>query len=675
MVPQQQLTIKCGFASAVRSLDINKLSGRLMQFLNHQMLTKGSIVQLTNPAVAPSVTPQKYLYTFLENPLNNLTGPGYGPQGLLKIPGFYIDDKGSPTFENKVESANPGQMRYIVFKIWKDQVPNMTKQDLRRYFSRGQWLFRYVDANGVIGKASFKVYGPMFCATSDATQSIISNGHRSLVEQIYCKNGATFEVGQTVFQKYLDGGLVKEKSSTITELGPNNDFVFDDGDYYNIWLCGMPTPAGTAQLSIHGSPFFRDPPTTDQLYFAYHVNGDPTDFTSSLSVLDELVSTCRVSVTDLEKTPLPAAFDTLPNTGTTTEPFLVHAKQERIRVTRRATENQPVLTFSPNDFMQYFNCGFSDEQEQPFVLCTSPNGGWRLVVLSDHISSLRISKQMVDDMGLNDYITVEGVENQKPDTMEGFPVVVQMTPDKSTHYWTYSWTEDFSNISTAQSLLQTRNFQEFMKLTNTGADDGPLVSSDTAPRYLRTVDPATDTKYYELVAMIQEQVVQTDVTTVNHPGQLKIDEDGVEFYEYLGVKKGSYIGNDSTVSIGSFSKYESIRIIVPSGLSFQPQIAQGSDARVLAELRLPFQNSAEVEQGFMKNEPLVMSTESAFLGDLTWSNPPSGLQYLPITTQGGIYDLEVAVELISRNPELAPVRVQLNYNQLFQVKLRFLNRN
>ena len=175
--------------------------------------------------------------------------------------------------------------------------------------------------------------------------------------------------------------------------------------------------------------------------------------------------------------------------------------------------------------------------------------------------------------------------------------------------------------------------------------------------------------------MVQESLVQTDISTVNHPGHLKVDEDGVEFYEFVGVKKGSYLGNDSTVSIGSFSKYESIRIIVPSGLSFQPQIAQGSDARVLAELRLPFQNSAEVEQGFMKNEPLVMSTESAFLGDLTWSNPPSGLQYLPITTQGGIYDLEVAVELISRDPSVPPVRVQLDYNQLFQVKLRFLNRN
>jgi hypothetical protein len=188
------------------------------------------------------------------------------------------------------------------------------------------------------------------------------------------------------------------------------------------------------------------------------------------------------------------------------------------------------------------------------------------------------------------------------------------------------------------------------------------------------INETSGRRYYELINMVNEELVQTDVSTINQRGHLKTDDDGVPFYEFTSVKKGSFIGNDSTVSIGSFSKYESIRIVVPSGLSFQPQIAAGSDARVLAELRLPFQNSAEVQQGFLENKPLVMTTESAFLGDLTWSNPPSGLQYLPITTQGGIYDMEVAVELISRDPNTTPVRVQLGYNQLFQIKLRFINR-
>jgi len=668
---KQQLTIKCGLASIARTLDINLLSNRLLKFMNHQMLTKGSVVQLTNPAIG-NADPQKYLYTFLDNPLDKLTGPGYGNQGLLKIPGFYVYNTGSPTFANFLPSQFETQVQYIRFRIKKSQVPNMTKADLKRYFSRQLWLFREVNANAVIARASFQIFGPMFCRTNDDTQTIVSNGHRSPIQQIYCKNGGTFAQGTHVFQLYSDADGLHEKRSTITLI---SEFVFSEGDYWWIHLCGMPTPAGASATAAFPRPYFSNPPNSDYMYYAYDIGADPDDLTSSLRLTDYLFSTCEVTVTNLAKDPVPAPFNDLPNAETTTKPYLVHKLQERIRVTRRATENTPILTFSPNDFMQYFNCGFGDEQEQPYVLCTSPNGGWRIVVLSDNVSSLSISKQMVDDMGLNNFMTIEGIENKSGLLSETFPVVVEIEPDTTTQFWSWSWKEDFSNISTAQSLLQTRNYQEFMKITREGVDVAPLTNTDDAPEYLRTVDETTERKYYELVSMIQEDVVQTDISTVRHPGQLKIDADGVEFYEFIGIKKGSYIGNDSTVSIGSFSKYESIRIIVPSGLSFEPQIAQNSDARVLSELRLPFQNSAEVQQGFMKNEPLVMSTESAFLGDLTWSNPPSGLQYLPITTQGGIYDLEVAVELISRDPDIAPFRVQLGYNQIFQIKLRFLNRN
>ena len=175
--------------------------------------------------------------------------------------------------------------------------------------------------------------------------------------------------------------------------------------------------------------------------------------------------------------------------------------------------------------------------------------------------------------------------------------------------------------------------------------------------------------------MDSQQVIQTEVSSVFHPGILKTDADGIEYYEFLAPQKASYIDNDMTVSIGSFSTYEAIRIVVPSGVSFEPMISSHSDARSLCELRLPFQNSAEVTQGFMKNEPLVMSTESSFYGDLIWSNPPSGLQYLPITTQGGIYDIELDVELIARDPDVPAYRVQLGYTGIFQIKLRFVQRN
>ena len=324
------------------------------------MLTKGSIVQLTNPAVSPSTDPQKYLYTFVDNPLDKLVGPGYGKQGLKKVPGFYWYDTNQSV--NGQTSSIPNQVRYIRFSIKKSQVPNMTLADIKEYFSRGLWLYRDADANQTVGKASWKIFGPMICHTSDDTQAADSNGYGTLVEQIYCKNGATFAHGQQVFQQYLDGnGKLLEKSSTITNI---EEFAFDNGDgYYWLHLCGLPTPAGVASRAISGDEYFAAPPTVNQQYFAYDMQGDPADLGSSLDLKEHLISTCEVTVTDLAKEPLPSAFNSLPNTDTTTAPYLVHKLQQRLRVTRRATERDPVLTFSPNDFMQYFNCGFSDDKD------------------------------------------------------------------------------------------------------------------------------------------------------------------------------------------------------------------------------------------------------------------------------------------------------------------------
>ena len=674
---KQRLTIKTKAAEQHnRTVDINRLSERLMKFMNHQMMTKGSIVQLTNPAVGV-LAEQPYLYTFVDNPVDKLTGPGYGPQGLLKVPGYYVYESASFNNDgNFITSLAPAQVNYIRYRIKKSQVPNMTLADIKRYFSRGLWLFRERDAFDGSGAAAFKVFGPMFCQTTDDTQSISTNHHESPIHQLYCKNGATFAVGQQVFQQYKDSaGKLLEKSSVLTSM---QEFGFDDGDYFWVHLCGVPTPAGIAGQAYHNHEVFASPPTFNQLYYAYDAPVSPTSelMGDSVPIYDLLTSVCDVTVTDHDKNPLPSAFITLANTTTTTFPFLVHRSSQRTRVTRRATEQEVVLTYSPNDFMQYFNCGFSDDQEQPYVLCTDPNGGWRLVVLSDKLSSLRISKFMVDDMGLNNFMTVEGIEKTSTKRLETYPIVVEILPDKDLDdAWQWTWKEDFSTIATAQSLLQSRHTAEFIKIKKTtGAADGPLLNSDQPPQLMYDINETSGRRYYELINMVNEELVQTDVSTINQRGHLKTDDDGVPFYEFTSVKKGSFIGNDSTVSIGSFSKYESIRIVVPSGSSFQPQIAAGSDARVLAELRLPFQNSAEVQQGFLENKPLVMTTESAFLGDLTWSNPPSGLQYLPITTQGGIYDMEVAVELISRDPNTTPVRVQLGYNQLFQIKLRFINR-
>ena len=677
---KQQLTIKTNLSAgpnAERTIDINQLSSRMMRFINGQMLTKNSIVNLTNPIIGTTPAAE-YLYTLVDDPLDKLTGPAFGKQGLIKIAAkftHHTDSAGNP-------SGIEAETIFTELQISKSQNPNLTKAQIAEYFSRGQWLFRDADANGSYSRPTWKIFGPMFMTTSEPGQTKQTTENRQTpVVRLYCKNGATFEVGQTVYQQYLDANnKVQELSSTITVLP---DFIKDHGDFWYVYLSGIMTPIGSYMHAVHAVPY--DGNTVDQVYYPYNVGAEEEKDVDHVSnpldngkrLLDALYSTCEVTVTDLSKTPVPNALNPLPNTATTTDPALAHKLHERIRITRRATEGAPVSTFSPNDFMQYFNVGFQSDQDQPYVLCTSPNGGWRLVVLADDLSSLRISKEMCDDMGLNNFMVVDGVERQNAQHHEVFPMVAELTMDNTdVNNVLWNWKEDFHSPASVQSHLEMRHYQEF-RIVNpaTGVGFAPLTNESYAPLYLKLIDTSDGDRYYKLISMINQQVIQTDVSTVQHYGLLKTDEDGVEYYEYIAPQKGAYIDNDKTVSIGSFSMYEAIRIVVPSGLSFDPMISSHADARILCELRLPFQNSAEVEQGFLKNEPLVMSTESAFYGDIIWNNPPSGLQYLPITTQGGIYDMEVACELIARDPNIAPVRVQLGYSDIFQIKMRFVNRN
>ena len=365
--------------------------------------------------------------------------------------------------------------------------------------------------------------------------------------------------------------------------------------------------------------------------------------------------------------------DFIKNSDTSSDPILIKKEIRRRTVRRQATLDQPVASYTPNDFMQYFNVGFGD-QPQPYILCTSPNGGWRIVVLEDNISKLIISKPMVDDMGLLSYLTTDGVENQKEVGIEKMPLMLEIVPNKSGVNWTWSWAENYGSPTSMVSRLVEGEVTDFNIINpQSGAVVGPLTTDDdNVPLHIQNI---VTEKYYRLVAFESSKLFESDVSTVTHEGQLIIGADNIEFYQFLNPGKGSYIDNDQQVSIGSFSMFEAIRLVVPSGISFSPMISSHSDSRILCSLRLPFQNSASVEQGFLKNEPLVMSTESTFYGDVLWNNPPSGLQYLPLTTQGGIYDFEVAVELIPRDPDLYPQRVMLGYTDIFQIKLRFINRN
>ncbi len=649
------------------SVNLDTIVTSMMKDLNPHQVTKGSKITLEN------ANNDTGWYIIKDDPLAKLQGPGFGPHGLSNIYAAYYNniDLGGDT------SQHDDVFQYIELSIDKKYVPGITKKDLQEYFSRGIALWRpsYAhthdtgDPNATLaGKLPyFYIFGPLRMQTSIAAQSTNVAGPGDPPQwvpnrQLFCKTGY-YSPGNTVYNQSVVNNKLVEEASTIVDV---QDFVTEQTYEWHVKLTGFFSVTGAADTNATQADWFGWQANRQYRYYCYrNLQHDPDHNIYHLIKSAPQIQSQKVDDDGNVVNTKPG------DSATSTAPILYHPMNYKRSVTRRATTDMPVATYTPNDFMQWWNSGFGS-QEQPYIVCTSPNGGWRLVVLADNISSLTISKKMCDDMGLLNYMVTDGVESEQVAHKEKYPVVVAMSPDTDTNPWVWNWREDYSAPTSMLSRTETREISEFIIVDRSGVEGAKLQSSDVAPQYLKEI---TTGLFFRLVAFNEKSVIQTEVQSVIHESLLRIDSDGNEVYVFTNPGKGSYLDNDQSVSIGSFSIFESIRLIVPSGISFDPMISSHSDARILCELRLPFQNTAEIQQGFLKNEPVVTSTESAFYGDIIWNNPPSGLQYLPLTTQGGIYDFEIAAELIARDPTVPPQRVYLGYTDIFQVKLRFINRN
>jgi hypothetical protein len=644
-------------------IDVNDIAVTMLGMMNPFMVTKNSKITLQN------ANNDAGYYIIQDDPLAKLQGPGFGPSGLVPLRGTFRYNISDST---AAPSTNTGQCRFMQFLIPNALVPGISQHQIKHFFSHGVAFWRDSTKTAVTGTLPYlTVYGPVLMQTDVATFSANVGGGNQLfpaespIVQLFCKQGI-FQVGNTVFHQELDNqNIIVEKHAVITHC---NEWVMKtQGGDWMVHLAVQLTQEGATNAqgaAIHGV-------VAGGLYDYYAYSNKIHDPRHDIYQLIQSVCVIGAHGEDDEKDP--DADIAPPNSDDSTLPKLVKARTYRRSVRRQATTgSQPIPSYTPNDFMQYFNVGFGD-QEQPYVLCTSPNGGWRIVILSDNISKFVISKPMADEMGLLDYMITDGIESTKVTGQEKIPMIIEIAPDKRGANWLWNWVEDYGHPTSMMSRLETGDVTDFNIVSAVdGAVYGRLAEGDNAPQHIQNIETR---KYYRLVAFEKSTLVETTVSSVQHKAQTIIDSTGVEYYQFLNPAKGSYIENDQQVSIGSFSIFEAIRLVVPSGISFDPMISSHADARILCELRLPFQNTAEIQQGFLENKPLVTSTESAFYGDIIWNNPPSGLQYLPLTTQGGIYDFEIAAELIYRDPDIPPQRVMLGYTDIFQVKLRFINRN
>ena len=276
-------------------------------------------------------------------------------------------------------------------------------------------------------------------------------------------------------------------------------------------------------------------------------------------------------------------------------------------------------------------------------------------------------------MGLNTYLEVSGIE--RPPTIETVETVIlqRVYPDLSiqdTVRWNSHGQTDGGLHSELIEEIDTTNY--IVVESATAADTAnPLDGNTPLYSYLRRT---TDNTFWKYIHAISEQSQTNEITDIRIYGTSGITEQGIEYWEFTSVPQHSYIDNNQTVSVESFSEYEAIRIVSPSGVQFQPMIAD-SNVRILSESRLPFNNSSSVVQGFLENKPLVMSNDMAAFGDIQWNAPSYGLQYLQLQSSGGIYDLDFEAVLVPRDPEKRVVPVQLGYTDIFQLKIRFVQLN
>ncbi len=668
-------------------VDIDEIAITMFKDMNDSRVTQNSRVTLKN------CNNDDGYYIIKDDPYKQLRGPGYDPMGITSLRGRYKGNRdphdntpAQDTPVNPNDFLNTIHLNFMKFTIKKATVPYISLEDLKIFFSTGVCFWRDYGKNSTTGKLPYWICnGPIYVETSDHTMTHMALNHQlTPIHQLYTDSGDYFRNGAKVYQKYHDandGNHLKIKTATIVGMY-NEDWAFESlGGDYIFWLSVIPTAEGLA----HNTAYAANPTAfgaNGNEYFYYpYTHSEITD-DNTRNIYKKLKSSCEIEMFGPDPNDptkfVPAKAE---NSVTSQTPVLVHGVTYRTVIKRQATRGEPIPSYTPNDFMQWFNSGFGKE-DQPYVLTTSPNGGWRLVVLTDGLSNLSISKAMCDNMGLLPYMTVDGIEKTSLKNVEKTPVVVNIKPDKTdTQHWYWNWQGDYDVPNLLHGLYFKYKIADFVLINPlTGVEGNPL-TYDTP-----IIDPNTgkaqfmyhrvNRNYYRLVSFQEKNVMTTDVSSANMSPAIDYDDEGNAFYSYQSPHKGAFIDNDQTVSIGSFSMYEAIRLVVPSGISFAPMLSSHSDARILCELRLPFQNSAEIQQGFLENKPVVMSTESAFLGDVIWNNPPSGLQYLPLTiADAGIYDLEVAVELIARDPDVPPHRVFLGYSDIFQVKLRFITRN
>ena len=592
------------------------------------------------------------------DPMQQLQGTAFGPNQLDPIVCEYISGHTPLTAQH---NASTWYMR-----VDKKLHPGLTEQNLKIFLSnRGNRLFYKRDAGaagaipGNYGRESIRILGPVAIDTVD--QSFVQDsgiGFKRPAFGLYTKHKQPLlKHGRCYCQQPIgpndangDPTMV-EVHSKITSLGAS--WVEDGPNYLKFQVYVL---QGTAQ----GLAF---PPPQGTKYLLLRRN-----IVENMNV-NIAAATVR-AVVEVTTNANPASYDTATN--------IRQYKNDVVRrnYTRFAGDdfrpNAVTPTYSLNHFLGLFNTGWG-KKDRPYTLGVDLDGGFWIKVNSDNVMSITIPETMRIALGLDTKLTIMNKEI----TMDvphqiGKPLVYPVTPIVENGVTSYQWTRNYDHQGTFNHNFLEGEIGDFMVVDpNNGSIVQPLAFNTPVGTLLRNNNGIGD--YYKLGEMIVSKVEDIQLSDQHQEGLLD-EETGLR--TWASPPAGSFVGSNGTVSVGGFSTFTSIRLVIPDGIIFKSQLAGRTDARILAELRLPSQDPPSEEVSQWKYDPedevgAIMSSTTNLTGDIIW-NSSASKQYLPVTSDNPIYRLNCEARLVYRDPTLEPKVVKLGYKDIFEVKLRLL---
>ena len=321
------------------------------------------------------------------------------------------------------------------------------------------------------------------------------------------------------------------------------------------------------------------------------------------------------------------------------------------RIERRACDRgETKYVYTPNELYYTFNNpqgGFNVDgtatENTPYTLQTHENGGFK-VVWDGKFSDFYMSVAMHEALGLNTYFEYNHI-------LDGY----------HESYWELALQQQVADMEIwDQSLNTTIVHIPASDVYQNGVD--PLTPVNASTIALGDLCMVADGTTYVLVSkeLITDQTQNNEV--VKQYPITTFDDFGDRVYTWKNLP-AAVMGNSQQVSVESFGTFSGINIVIPN-LPFQPMLGTQSDDRILASLRLPFQYGTE-----NNTSGIVNMTDFSYYGDLLF-NSDSSRSYLRITTDQQLYDCDVEARLIRRDGGMEVL--YLPYLGQFEIKLRFL---